>query len=65
MALLLPSVVRLDYVCMRVMDVHVYDIDLVNVVYQSTFVHDTQAWMKIIGYETAISDIWSWQQRTK
>ena len=25
----------------------------------------TEAWMKIIGYETAISDIWPWQQRTK
>ena len=28
---------------MRVMDVHVYDVDLVSVIFRSEFAHDTQA----------------------
>ena len=29
-------------VCMQVMDIHVYGIDLVSVIFQSAFIHDTQ-----------------------
>ena len=38
---LLSSVMSVGSVCMRVMDVHVYDIDLVSVIFRSAFVHDT------------------------
>ena len=40
---LLSSVMRVGSVCMRVMDVHVHDVDLVSVIFWSTFAHDTQA----------------------
>ena len=85
---------------MLVMDVRVYGVDLVSVIFRSafnprhtgptsgfmvcgavsynsrshlvflpgkvnSFRYITQAWMKIIGYETAISDNCPWQQQTK
>ena len=40
---LLSSVMRVGSVCMRVMDVHVYGVDLVSVIFRSAFAHDTQA----------------------
>ena len=40
---LLSSMLRVGSVCMRVKDVHVYGIDLVNVILQGAFAHDTQA----------------------
>ena len=40
---LLSSVMRVDSVCMWVIDVHMYGIDLVRVIFQSAFAHDTQA----------------------
>ena len=39
---LLSSVLRIGSVCMRVMDVHVYGIDLMNIIFQSAFGYDTQ-----------------------
>ena len=40
---LLSSVMRVGSVYMRVMDLHVYGSDLVNLIFRSTFAHDTQA----------------------
>ena len=40
---LLSSVMRVGSVCMRVMDVHVYSVDLVSVFFLSAFAYDTQA----------------------
>ena len=40
---LLSSVTRVDSVCLRVMHVHVYGVDLVSVIFLSAFAHDTQA----------------------
>ena len=40
---MLSSVMRVGSVCMRVMDVHVYGVDLVNVIFRSAFAHDTLA----------------------
>ena len=40
---LLSSVMRVGSVCKRVMDEHVYGIDLVSVIFQSAFAHETQA----------------------
>ena len=40
---LLCSVMRVGPVCMRVMNVNVYGIDLVNIIFWSAFPHDTQA----------------------
>ena len=39
----LSSVMRVGSVCMRVMDIHVYGIELVGVIFQSAFAHNTQA----------------------
>ena len=36
------SGMRVGSVCMRVIDVHVYGIDLVSVIFQSAFAHNTQ-----------------------
>ena len=38
---LLSSVMRVGSACMRVMDVHVYGVDLVNIIFGSAFAHDT------------------------
>ena len=46
---LLSSVTRVGSVFMRVMDVHVYGVDLVSVNFQSAFAHDTQAHLKLHG----------------
>ena len=40
---LLSLVMRVGSVCMQVMDVHVYGIDLVSIIFQSAFAHDKQA----------------------
>ena len=40
---LLSSVMRVGSVCMRVMDIHVYGVDMVSVIFQSAFAHNTQA----------------------
>ena len=40
---LLSSVMRVSSVCMRVMDVYVYGVDLVSVIFLSAFANDTQA----------------------
>ena len=40
---LLSSVIRVGSVCMWVMDVHVYIVDLMSIIFQSAFAHDTQA----------------------
>ena len=40
---LLSSAIRVGSVSMRVMDVHVYRVDLVSVIFRSTFSHGTQA----------------------
>ena len=40
---LFSSLMRVGSVCMRVMDVHVYGIGLVSVIFRSVFAHDTQA----------------------
>ena len=40
---LLLLVMRVGSICMRVMDVHVYGVDLVSVIFRSAYVHDTQA----------------------
>ena len=40
---LLSSVMRVVSVCMRVIDIHVHGVDLVNVVFRNEFAHDTQA----------------------
>ena len=50
-------VMRIGSVCMRVMDVHVYSVDLVSVIIRSAFAHDTQAppeasWCWIISYNS-------------
>ena len=40
---LLSSVMRVGSVYMREMDVYVYGVDLVSVIFRTAFVHDTQA----------------------
>ena len=40
---LLSSVMRVGSVCMRAMDVHMYGIDLVSVIFRSASAHDIQA----------------------
>ena len=40
---LLSLVMRVGSVCMRVMDVHMYGIDLVSIIFQSAFAHDIQS----------------------
>ena len=40
---LLSSVMRLGSVCMLVMDVHVYGVDLASVIFRSAFAHDKKA----------------------
>ena len=40
---LLSSVMRVGSVCMRVMDVHVYGVDLESVIFLSALAHDTKA----------------------
>ena len=39
---LLSSVMRVGFVCMRVMNVHMYGIDLVRVIFRSAFANDAQ-----------------------
>ena len=39
---LLRSVMRVGFVCLRVMDVHVFGVDLVSVIFRSALAHDTQ-----------------------
>ena len=39
---LFSSVLRVCSVCMRVMDIHLYSVDLVIVIFRSAFAHDTQ-----------------------
>ena len=39
---LLSSVMRVVFVCMRVMNVHVYGEDLMSFMFLSSFAHDTQ-----------------------
>ena len=39
--------------------------DVIRIIERWTARQKLQPWMKIIGYETAISDICPWQQRTK
>ena len=46
---LLSSVMRVGSVCMRVMHVHVYGVDLVIVIFQGIFAHDTQAHLRLHG----------------
>ena len=40
---LLSTVMRVGSVCMRVMDIHVYGVDLVSVIFRSAFVQATQS----------------------
>ena len=40
---LLSSVMIIGSVSMRVMDVHMYGVNLVSVIFRSAFAHDTQA----------------------
>ena len=40
---MLSLVMGVGSVCMLVMDVHVYGVDLVRVIFRSAFAHDTQA----------------------
>ena len=40
---------RVRSVCMRVMDVHVYDVDLVSVIFRRALAHDTQEHLKLHG----------------
>ena len=40
---LLSSVMRVGSVCMGVMDLHKYGVDLVSVIFRSAFAHDTEA----------------------
>ena len=40
---LLSSVMRVGSVCVRVMDGHVYGVDLVRIIFRNAFAHDTQA----------------------
>ena len=45
---------------MQVMDVHVYGVDLMSVIFQSAFAHDTQASPRALWYGGAINYIpWS------
>ena len=39
---LLSSVMGVGSICVRVMDVHAYRVDLVSVIFRSAFAHDTQ-----------------------
>ena len=52
---LLSSVMRVGSDCMRVMDIHIYSIDLVNVICWSAFVHNKQAPPQASWYGMAIS----------
>ena len=45
----LSSVMRVGSACMRVMDIHVYGVDLVSINFQSTFAHNTQAPPRLHG----------------
>ena len=40
---LLSSVMRVGSICMRVMDIQVYSIDMVSVIFPTAFAHYTQA----------------------
>ena len=46
---LLSSVMRVGSVCMQVMDIHVYGIDLVNIIFWRAFAHDTQPHLRSHG----------------
>ena len=45
-------VMRVDSVFMRVIDVYVYGVDLVSVIFRSVFTHDTQAPPQASWYES-------------
>ena len=49
---LLSSLMRVGSVCTRVMDVHVYGVDLVSAIFQSAFVQDTLAPARLHGVGT-------------
>ena len=40
---LLSSVMQIGSICMKVMDVHMYGVDLVSITFWNAFAHDTQA----------------------
>ena len=44
---LFSSVMTVGSVCMRVMDIHVYCIDLLSIIFRSAFVHDTQSLLRL------------------
>ena len=44
---LLSSVMRVNSVCMRVVDVHLYSVDLVSLITRSALLHDQQAHLKL------------------
>ena len=57
MAFFFSSVMRLGSACKRVMNEHVYRVDIVSVVFRSAFAHDTQAptqalWCGAISYNS-------------
>ena len=49
---LLSSVMRVGSVCMRVMDVHMYGLDLVSVIFWSAFAHNPQVPSQAISYNS-------------
>ena len=46
---LLSSVMRVGFVYMRMMDVYVYDVDLVSLIFRSAFVYDTLTHLRLQG----------------
>ena len=46
---LLSSVMRVGSVCMWVMDIHVYGVDLVSIIIWIAFPHETQAYFRLHG----------------
>ena len=46
---ILSSVMSVGSVCMQLMNVHVYGVDLVSVIFRSAFAHDTQPHLRFHG----------------
>ena len=55
----LSPVMRVGFVCMQVMDVKVYGEDLVSIIFQSAFVHDTQPHLRLRGVGAISYNLWS------
>ena len=46
---------RVFSVCMRVMDIHMYGVDLASIIFQSAFAYNTQAHLRLHGLGEGIS----------